>query len=116
MQKNISLKLLPAEAADESAIKRLLASATAQNAIDITGFYPINRSIDARGKQVWININFRTFIQEPFHPRQLRAFEFKEVHDAPNRSLHQPTPLNCDRYFRTAPARRRDTSIRPVRV
>ena len=80
MQKDISLKLKPAEAADNIAIRRhvALASAVAENSI--TGFYKIKQSIDARNRQqVWINLTVKTFIDEPFHQRQIEKISFKEV-------------------------------------
>src|SRR5262245_10374550 len=76
MQKIISLKLLPSEAADDSTVLKH-AEAVAGDAV--TGFTILKRSIDARGKQAWINLTVRAFIHEPFQQREPTPFSFKDV-------------------------------------
>ncbi len=82
MQKNISLKVLPSEAANERIIKEYIAKTEAVSQTAITGFIIKKQSIDARGKQVWINLSLTAFINEPFRPRELMAFDFKDVKNA----------------------------------
>lgn len=83
MQKEISLRLTPSDAADDTVIRDHIAAALALPAPDITGFYRVRQSIDARSrKQVWINLTVHTFVQEPFHNRPLRAITFKDVSHA----------------------------------
>lgn len=83
MQKDISIKLKPAEAADNIAIRRHVAQASAVAENSITGFYKIKQSIDARNRQqVWINLTVKTFIDEPFHQREIEKISFKEVDDS----------------------------------
>jgi uncharacterized protein len=79
MQLNISLKLLPSEAADEMMIREYLASAAGKKTEEVSGFHILKRSIDARAKTPWINLSCQTFINEPFHERALLSFQFKEV-------------------------------------
>jgi uncharacterized FAD-dependent dehydrogenase len=79
MQKIISIKLLPSEAADEIAIKRYIAHSEAVKTAAISGFTVLKQSIDARGKQAWVNLGVRAFINEPFQQRGLRSFSFKDV-------------------------------------
>ena len=82
MQKNLSLKLLPSEAANEKLVKSYIASAEAVSPSSITGFIIQKQSIDARGKQVWINLSVTAFINEPFRQRELMEFDFRDVSKA----------------------------------
>lgn len=87
MQKNISLKLLPSEAVSEDAIKELIAKSEGVLAGDITGFIITKKSIDARGKQPWINLSLQVFIKESFKGRVTPGFAFKNVLHAKNSIL-----------------------------
>jgi len=82
MQKIITLKLLPSEASDESLVKKYIASAESVNASSISGYIIQKHSIDARGKQPWINLSLKVFINEPFQERELLQFHFKDVRKA----------------------------------
>ena len=80
MQKDISIKLKPAEASDNTAIRRHLAQSSGVKESAITGFYKTRQSIDARSRQqVWVNLTLKTFIDEPFHLREIEKISFKEV-------------------------------------
>lgn len=87
MQKTISLKLLPQEAEDSNIITRYIASASGNKAQHITGFYPIKKSIDARGRQAYIQLTVQAFIDEPFHQRPTLPIVYKDVHHASNRVI-----------------------------
>ena len=65
MQKVISLKLLPSEAANEHSVKQYIAKSEGVKPADISGYNILKRSIDARGKQAWINLTIQSFIKEP---------------------------------------------------
>ncbi len=65
MQQKISLKLLPAEAADDAIIKKHIASITLNKLSSITGYKILKKSIDARGKTIFINLTVNAFIDEP---------------------------------------------------
>lgn len=82
MQKNLTFKLLPSEAASESVIKEYIARAESVNPLSVTGFTITKKSIDARGKQVWINLSLTAFINEPFQYRTLPTFSFQQVNKA----------------------------------
>lgn len=69
MQQKITLKLLPSEAADDQAIKRYISSSSGHKLSGIQGFHILKRSIDARGKQVYINLQVNAYIDEPFENR-----------------------------------------------
>jgi uncharacterized FAD-dependent dehydrogenase len=82
MQQKISLKLLPAEAADDITITKIIAKTTGKKTSSITGFHLHKKSIDARGKIIWVNLNVNAFIDEPFQKRKIQSFDFKEVHQS----------------------------------
>jgi uncharacterized FAD-dependent dehydrogenase len=82
MQKQVSLKLTPAEAADDIAIRQYLAKSLAIDEEDVTGFHRIRQSIDARGRQVWINLSLQTFVDEPIQPRAVVPVHFGDVSHA----------------------------------
>ena len=83
MQKDISLKLKPSEAADSGTIKNFIAKSLGIPEEKITGFYRSKESIDARSsKQVWINLSLKAFIDEPFIERPIQQIDFREVTNA----------------------------------
>lgn len=79
MQKNITVKLLPSEAADDLSIRRCIAHTTGNKQKDITGYHILKSSIDARSRQPYINLTLKAFISEPFHLRDVQTFNFKDV-------------------------------------
>lgn len=87
MQKLITLKLLPSEAADDSSVKKYIASAEAIKPAAVSGYNILKRSIDARGRQPWINLTVQAFINEPYHERDLMQFDFRDVQHADNSAL-----------------------------
>jgi uncharacterized protein len=82
MQKKITLRLLPSEAANELLVKQYIAQAEAVNTADVSGYTILKQSIDARGKQSWINLTLQVFIKEPYQQRELLSFDFREVYNA----------------------------------
>lgn len=82
MQKKISLRLLPSEAANETTVKHYIARLEAVNVNDISGYTIFKQSIDARGKQSWINCTIHAFIKEPYQQRELIGFHFRDVNKA----------------------------------
>lgn len=82
MQKKISLKLLPSEAADNNMLKQALAAACNIGPHQVTGFNVLKQSIDARGKRIWLHLTANIFIDEPYRPVELVPLQLKEVHNA----------------------------------
>ena len=82
MQKKITLKVLPSEAASDTAIKRIIARTESVAPKNITGFVIHKKSIDARSKQPWVNLTLHVFIDEPFQQRSLIPLQYKEVGNA----------------------------------
>ncbi len=79
MQQQLSIKLLPHEFADETAIKKAISSSAGKKLSAITGFHLLKKSIDARAKTVWVNLTVNAFIDEPFYNRTVQQFNFKDV-------------------------------------
>lgn len=87
MQKILSLKLLPSEAVNEQLVKKYIAQAEAIDETSVSGFTILKHSIDARGRQVWINLSLKAFINEPRKPRELPGFNFQDVSKADRRVI-----------------------------
>lgn len=87
MQKNIILKLLPAEAADEQRVKNYIARSESIPQSFVTGYYVTRQSIDARGRQPWVNLSVTAYINEPFTQRPLIPFHFGDIIKAPRRVI-----------------------------
>ncbi|HEY5391037.1 MAG TPA: FAD-dependent monooxygenase [Hanamia sp.] len=87
MQQKITLKLTPASASDHSEIVENIANKTGKNPGDISGYHLLKRSIDARGKNISINLTVNAFINEPFHERILQPFDFKDVNNSPKKVI-----------------------------
>ena len=87
MQQTISLRLLPADAVNDTAIRKKIAATSGKKITDISGYHINKRSIDARGRNVYINLTLNVFINEPFHERKLISFSFKDVQHAVKKVL-----------------------------
>lgn len=87
MQKTISLRLLPSEAASDTLLKQYIAQAEGAKVSSIAGFTILKHSIDARGKQPWVNLLLKAFINEPFQPRELIPLNFQPVKNDDNRVI-----------------------------
>ncbi|MDP4285845.1 MAG: FAD-dependent oxidoreductase [Bacteroidota bacterium] len=82
MQQKISLRLPVGYATNNDCIVENIAKSTGNKIHEIRGFYLLKKSIDARGKTIWVNLMVNAFINEPFHQRELLAFSFKDVNTA----------------------------------
>ncbi len=79
MQKKISIRLLPNEAEDITIVNRFIANTCGKKIKDIAGYHILKKSIDARGKTIWINLSVNAFINEPFIERISPEFNFGDV-------------------------------------
>ena len=87
MQQQLSIKLIPSEAVSNDAIRQYIANATGQSLTGITGFYLLKKSIDARGKQPWVNVTVNAFINEPFVERNVNKVELADVSKAKHKVI-----------------------------
>jgi uncharacterized FAD-dependent dehydrogenase len=82
MQKTFLFKLLPSESLNDSVIKTYIAETAGVRQSAVSGYTILKRSIDARGKQPWINLSLRGFIDEPWQKRKLLPVEYRDAHTA----------------------------------
>ena len=87
MQKSITLKLTPAEAASTATVLEYIAASEQVAQSIVTGYYIEKQSVDARSKQPWIHLTVRAFINEPFRERPVQDFHFPDVHQSSRRVL-----------------------------
>jgi uncharacterized FAD-dependent dehydrogenase len=87
MQKEITLKLKPEEAAADSVIHAYIANSVGVDASEVSGFLITKKSIDARSKQAWVNISLKAFINEPFIQREQQTFSYPSVQSANKKVL-----------------------------
>src|SRR5262252_1069684 len=79
MQKILKLKLLPSEALNDSILRNYISQTAGAT---ITGYNVLKKSIDARGRQPWINLSLQIFVNEPHQSRKLLQFDYRQVHTA----------------------------------
>ncbi|HUQ97412.1 MAG TPA: FAD-binding protein, partial [Chitinophagaceae bacterium] len=82
MQQKYTLKVRPSEAADDALLKNLIGAAAGVNAAQITGYTIIKKSIDARGKQPWVQLSLLASINEPFKKLAVPALVLPDVKGA----------------------------------
>ena len=79
MQQKVTLKILPSEAADHTLLSQLLADACAVETNAITGYNILKKSIDARSRQIWVNLTAEVFINEPYQSYALIPLLLNDV-------------------------------------
>ncbi len=82
MQQKITIKLLPSEADNESFILDRIAKISGKKSTAVSGYQILKKSIDARGKIVWINLTVNVFFNERFQQRDLQKFNFQDVNNS----------------------------------
>jgi uncharacterized protein len=87
MQKTFTFKLLPSEASNDSILRKYIAQAAAVKPTSVSGYNFQKQSIDARGKQPWINLSLVAFINEPWQKRILTPFQHHDVSHASSRII-----------------------------
>ncbi len=82
MQQILTLKLLPHEAENSDIVKDYLSLATGKTAQDITGYRIQKKSIDARGRQAFVNLTVQAFFNEPFREHSFTPVSYPDVSNA----------------------------------
>lgn len=82
MKKILSLRVKPSEAADSDFLYQLIAAESGAVKNAVNGYNILKRSIDARSRQVLINLSIEAFINEPFHERQITRINFGDISKA----------------------------------
>lgn len=87
MIKSIQLRLLPVDSESQESLLKAISRKIDVQTQDITGFHIRKKSIDARGKQVFIQLSLDVFVNETFSHLPPSEFLYKDVHQASNRVL-----------------------------
>ncbi len=82
MQQKLVLKLSLADAANETIIISIIARLATVDVASISGYSIIKKSIDARGKNIYINLTVNAFINEAVKNTLKETFSFKDVTNA----------------------------------
>ena len=77
MQRNISFKLLPSEAANDQLIKKAVIDALSVSPTSLSGYKIQKKSIDARGQKVVIHFTVTAYINEPPQTHDFFSPQFK---------------------------------------
>ncbi|MBS1781343.1 MAG: NAD(P)/FAD-dependent oxidoreductase [Bacteroidetes bacterium] len=83
MIKNITISVLPSEAAEERSYKRYIAEEAGVQAKRITGYHITKRSIDARSRQPRVVMQLDVFIDEPVKPLPIFDPQLQNVRNKP---------------------------------
>src|SRR5690606_11710968 len=84
MIQNLTITLLPEEAAAEASIKKRVGLSLGIAQKQITGYKIEKRSIDARGRQAKIILQVTVFINEPVTKEPVFDPQLKKVNNAPH--------------------------------
>ena len=79
MQQQLTIKVLPSEAASEDIVKAYIAHHLAIKKSSVTGMTLIKRSLDARGRQPMYLLTLNAFIDEPFIQRKINKLQLADV-------------------------------------
>ncbi len=79
MKKQFQLRLKPSQASSESHIREMLSKEASLPINQLSGYSIIRKSIDARGRNVFINLTVLASFNEPFAPYRAQIFPFKNV-------------------------------------
>lgn len=82
MQRKITLQLLPSEAENEDIVTERITKIAGTKPGAVSGYQILKKSLDARSKNVRINLTINAFINEPFQQRPSQKFEFKHVNNS----------------------------------
>jgi len=82
MQQKITLRLLPSEAENDVIIADHILKHSGKGQTELSGFEIIRKSIDARGRQVFINLQVQAAFNEPSYKKRSKEFHFQDVSNA----------------------------------
>ena len=82
MQKALQLRITAQDFSSKPAILQQIAQALDLPADQLTGFHILKKSMDARQRQIYYNLNLLVYIKEAYQPLTLPEFPAKEVHQS----------------------------------
>ena len=111
MQKEIIIKVSPKEASSTESIKQILASQLDIQISEIKAVRIVKRSIDARQRNVFVNLTLIVYIEESEPETQFEKIEYKNIFEAP-----QAIVVGCGPAGLFAALRLIELGIRPIVV
>ena len=109
MQKEITIKVSPKEASSTESIKQILASQLDIQISEIKAVRIVKRSIDARQRNVFVNLTLIVYIDESEPETQFEKIEYKNISEAP-----QAIVVGCGPAGLFAALRLIELGIRPI--
>ncbi|MBZ4190074.1 NAD(P)/FAD-dependent oxidoreductase [Niabella beijingensis] len=82
MQQTITLRVRPEEASASEQLQQLIARSLGKNPDAVSGYTILKSSIDARGRQPFIQLSLLVYIDEPAQQREVIRSVYKDVHSA----------------------------------
>jgi hypothetical protein len=82
---DISIQAAPETAAQDLLLQQVIAERIGIDPSRISGYHLLRSSIDARSRQVRLQLRIRVFVDEPVIPRERMAFQFQDVRQAKHR-------------------------------
>lgn len=79
MIKEIQLRILPEEAADEQSLKKTISRETGDDIQHINAVRVLKRSVDARQRIIYVNVKVRVFIDEMPDGDAYESIDYKDV-------------------------------------
>lgn len=83
MKHEIALRLTPQEASSETLFRPIVAKQLGVKPTDISGIRVVRRSIDARQKQVFVQLHVEAWVNESLPPVEELHFEYGDVSSSP---------------------------------
>jgi len=111
MQKEIIIKVSPKEASSTESIKQKVASQLDIQISEIKAVRIVKRSIDARQRNVFVNLTLNIYIEESEPESQFEEIEYKNISEAP-----QAIVVGCGPAGLFAALRLIELGIRPIVV
>jgi uncharacterized FAD-dependent dehydrogenase len=84
MIKELQLRIMPEQAANEQSLKQIAALETGNKLSEITAVRVVKRSIDARQRTIFINLKIRVFIHEEPDILEYHPITYKDVSKGKN--------------------------------
>lgn len=81
MQKELQLRVIPEVAGEEEKLRTYISKTTDIKESEITHVEILKRSIDARQKQVKINLKVKVYVGEEYQEENISVPKFESVHD-----------------------------------
>ena len=112
MQKDIDLRLTPQQASEEETVKTIFSAETGVLFRDITAIRILRRSIDARQRNILVNLRVRAYINEAEPEMQYEKTDYQNVSAA----KHQAIVVGSGPAGLFAALRLIELGIRPVLI